>query len=62
MAFTMAIAVYSDAVMWSHPFVASGGGPAYEVALIYLCIFVLFIVVGPARLPLDRLFFGPRSE
>lgn len=58
----MAIAMYSDAVMWSHPFVASGGGPAHEVALICLCISVLFIVVGLGRLSLDRLFFGPRFE
>lgn len=61
-AFTMAVAVYSHAVLWSHPFVASGGGPAYELALIYLCISLVLMAIGPGRLSLDRLLFGPRSE
>jgi len=60
-AFTMAVAVYSHAVLWGHPFVASDGGHAYELALIYLCISVLLIALGPGRLSLDRLIFGPRS-
>lgn len=60
-AFTMAVAVYSHAVLWSHPFVAAGGGPAYELALVYLCISVLFMALGPGRMSLDRVVFGPRS-
>lgn len=60
-AFTMAVAVYSHAVLWSHPFVASDGGPAYELALLYLCIAILFIAIGPGRLSLDRVIFGSRS-
>jgi putative oxidoreductase len=57
---TMAVAVYFHAVMRSDPFVASGGGPAFELAAVYFCVAVLLIAVGPGRLSLDRLFFGPR--
>ena len=60
-AFTMAVAVYSHAVLWGHPFVATGGGPAYELALIYLCISLLLMAIGPGRLSLDRVVFGARS-
>ena len=60
-AFTMAVAVYSHAVLWGHPFVSSDGGHAYELALIYLCISLLLIAIGPGRVSLDRLIFGPRS-
>ena len=62
MAFTMAVAVYSHAVLWGHPFVASGGGPSYEIALIYLCISLLFMALGPGRLSLDRVIFGERQR
>ncbi len=60
-AFTMAVAVYSHAVLWGHPFVATGGGPAYELAAVYLCISLLLIAIGPGRLSLDRVVFGLRS-
>jgi putative oxidoreductase len=61
MAFTMAVAVYSHAVLWGDPFVASGGGPSYEIALIYLCISLLLVALGPGRLSLDRVIFGERQ-
>ena len=59
---TMAVAVYSHAVMWGHPFVASGGGPTYELALVYLCISLVLIALGPGRLSADRAVFGMRSD
>ncbi len=39
----------------------AGGGPAYELALLYLCIAILLIAIGPGRLSLDRVIFGSRS-
>jgi len=60
-AFTMAVAVYSHAVLWGHPFVATGGGPAYELASVYLCISLLLIAIGPGRVSVDRMVFGARS-
>jgi putative oxidoreductase len=62
MAFTMAVAVYSHAILWGDPFVASGGGSSYELALIYLCISLLLMAIGPGRLSLDRVFFGERQS
>jgi len=58
---TMAVAVFKHAISWGHPFVATGGGPAYELALVYLSIAVLMISLGPGRLSLDRAIFGSRS-
>ena len=40
------------------PFVASGGGPSYELPLIYLALAILLIVFGPGRWSLDALLFG----
>lgn len=39
------------------PFV-TGGGPNYELPLIYLVLAILLIVVGPGRWSLDALLFG----
>jgi putative oxidoreductase len=61
MAFTMAVATYFHAFAWGDPFVAKGGGGSYELALVYLCLSVLFIALGPGRFALDRTVFGPRS-
>jgi putative oxidoreductase len=58
---TMAGAVYFHAVLRGDPFVASGGGGSYELALVYLCIAMLLLAVGPGRLSLDRTLFGVRS-
>ncbi len=58
---TMGVAFYVHAVMRGDPFVAKGGGPAYELAVIYFSIAVLLIALGPGRLSLDRALFGPRS-
>jgi putative oxidoreductase len=58
---TMAVAFYVHAIMRADPFVAKGGGSSYELAVVYFCIAVLLIALGPGRLSLDRAFFGPRS-
>lgn len=56
---TMAVAVYSHAVLRGDPFV-NVGGPGYELAAIYFCIALLLLAMGPGRLSLDRLLFGER--
>lgn len=61
---TMAVAT------WFHlsrgdPFVAKGGGPAYELALLYLAVAVLLGLSGAGRFSLDALLFArgrPREE
>jgi putative oxidoreductase len=58
---TMAVAFFYHAVMRGDPFVATGGGPSYELAALYFCVAVLLIVIGPGRLSLDRAVFGRRS-
>ena len=60
MACTMAVAAWSHAIVRGDPFVGRGG--SYELALLYLCISVLFIATGPGRFAVDRLIFGPRHE
>ena len=58
---TMGVAFYMHAVMRGDPFVASGGS-SYEVPVVYFCIAVLLIAMGPGRLSLDRTLFGPRTS
>lgn len=53
MACTMAVAVYTHAVVKGDPMV---GG--YELALVYLAIAVMFIGVGPGKFALDNKLFG----
>jgi putative oxidoreductase len=43
-----------------HPFV-SDGGPAYELALVYLVSSLLLIALGPGRFSLDAVLFGGRQ-
>jgi putative oxidoreductase len=59
---TMSVAIFMHAVEWGHPFVATGGGPSYELALVYFCVSLLLIGLGPGRLSVDRAVFGPRSN
>jgi putative oxidoreductase len=58
---TMAVAVHFHAIVRGDPFVAQGPGGAYEPALLYLCIAVMFLLTGPGRFSLDRAFFGERG-
>ena len=57
---TMVVAFVMHAIMRGDPFVAKGGGPAYELATVYFCIALLLLAMGPGRLSLDRVIFGLR--
>ncbi|HOE97952.1 MAG TPA: DoxX family protein [Candidatus Sumerlaeota bacterium] len=54
---TMSVAFSMHAFVRRDPFVGGPGG-SYELALVYLCLAVLFIALGPGRVSLDRLIFG----
>jgi putative oxidoreductase len=58
---TMAVATYLHAVVMKDPFVPSGPGGSYELALLFLCLAVLFSLAGPGRYSLDRKIFGERG-
>ena len=46
----MAYAVHFHWIVNGHPFVDPTGGPAYELAAVYLTLAVSFILLGPGRL------------
>jgi putative oxidoreductase len=54
---TMSGAVHHHLVKLGHPFVSSGGGGSYELALLFLVIGILFLFAGPGRFSLDQLIF-----
>jgi len=57
---TMAVALGMVHLPLGHLFVASPpGGPSYEPALGYLAIAVTLLLVGPGKLSLDAMLFGP---
>lgn len=58
LACTMAVAVWTHAVILGDPFVPQGPGGSYELASIYFCIAVLLLLSGPGRFSLDRAIFG----
>jgi len=58
---TMAVAVWTHVVKFGSPFVATGPGGSYELAAVYLCLALLFLLAGPGRFSLDRVFFGERD-
>jgi putative oxidoreductase len=59
---TMAVAIYTHAVVMGDPFVAGGPGKgSYEPASVYLCIAILLLLAGPGRFSLDRLLFGEKT-
>ncbi|MES2803801.1 MAG: DoxX family protein [Bdellovibrionota bacterium] len=59
LAITMAVAVYTHAIVKGDPFVGQGG--SYELASIYLVLAVMFIVVGPGKFALDNKIFGNKA-
>ena len=56
---TMAVAVHFHAVIKGDPGVGFEG--SYEPALVYFCIALLFLLLGPGRYSVDALIFGKKS-
>jgi putative oxidoreductase len=61
LACTMAVAAYTHAFVLHDPFVPKGPGGSYELASVYFCLAVLFLLAGPGRFSLDRLIFGEKA-
>ncbi len=59
--FTMVVATHMHAVLRGDPFVAKGGGPSYELALVFLAVSLVFMLVGPGRYSADAKIFGERK-
>ena len=58
---TMVVAVHLHAVVLGDPFVSSGKGGSYELALLYLLLALHFIVLGAGKYSLDARFFKSRG-
>ena len=58
---TMAVAVYTHAIVMGDPFAMRQSGGSYEPAGVYLCIALLLLLAGPGRFSLDRILFGERT-
>ena len=56
---TMVVATHLHMVVLKQPFVSQEG--SYELPLLYLCVAVLLILVGPGRLSVDALLFGKKQ-
>lgn len=61
LACTMAVATHFHAVVRGDPFVPSGPGGSYELALVFFCVSLLLILAGPGRFSADRALFGERD-
>ncbi len=61
LACTMAVATHMHAIKRGDPFVSMTGGPAFELALVFFSIAVVFIFVGPGKFSLDRIIFGEKK-
>jgi putative oxidoreductase len=57
---TMGVAFSLHAIVRGDPFVSMTGGPSSELAAVYFTIALLLIALGPGRVSLDRMLFGPR--
>jgi len=58
---TMAVAVYVHSIIMKNPFVDLTGGLSYELASVYLCIAIVFLVLGPGKFSIDGKLFGERT-
>ncbi len=59
---TMTVAVYFHSMVRKDPFVNLTGGPSYELALVFLGIALVFLVLGPGKISVDKMIFGERTE
>lgn len=59
---TMAVATWTHAVVRGDAFVAGKGQGSFELPLVFFCISVLLIALGPGRFSLDRVIFGQRTR
>jgi putative oxidoreductase len=50
---TMIVAVYMHAIIRGDSFVGKPGESSYELALVYLCVAILFFIMGPGAYSLD---------
>jgi putative oxidoreductase len=59
---TMAVAAYMHAFVLKDPFVAKGPGKgSYELAAVYFCVALLFLLAGPGRFSLDQCLFRGKA-
>jgi len=59
---TMAVAAYMHAFILKDPFVAKGPGKgSYELAAVYFCIALLFLLAGPGKFSLDHCLFREKA-
>jgi putative oxidoreductase len=62
LACTMVVATYMHAFVLKDPFVAKGpGSGSYELASVYLCVAVLFLLAGPGRFSADYCLFRDKA-
>lgn len=57
---TMLVATCMHAFVRQDPFVSMTGGPAYELALVYLSLSLMFLVIGPGKFSADAKIFGAK--
>jgi putative oxidoreductase len=60
--FTMTVAVISHGFMRHDPFVSQGGGPSFEIALVYWAITLVLMTAGPGAFSLDAVIFKKKSS
>ena len=55
---TMAVAIYSSKFIFGLELIGKKGGPSYELASVYFLLSLLFLVTGPGKYSLDKMFFS----